>query len=196
MRIIGVKGVLRRTVCSDWRKSSSKSSDSWKLTTNHQIQSHDFSFYYQSQHRPEHHDIRLNFKPSLDSEDGFRSECWYVSLYRQPFSRLLSSGRSSSIEECNWVQTIFSRNKLFPPLIKYGHGSVNNSESFQFLRPSINVPWEVLNLELHKFAIVIFKLVRNFNPFLAFSLRAEKKYPDSTVSSLWNIYQLISQRYW
>lgn len=33
------------------------------------------SFNYQSLLRPEHHDIRLNFQPSLDSEDDFLSGC-------------------------------------------------------------------------------------------------------------------------
>ena len=61
------------------------------LTTHHpHNQSHYFS-HYQLEHRPEHHNIRLNFQPSLDSEYDFRSGCRNVSHYQQSFSGLLKS---------------------------------------------------------------------------------------------------------
>ena len=41
---------------------------------------------------------RLNLQPWLDSEDDFRSRCWDLSRYQQSISRLLSPGRSNSIE--------------------------------------------------------------------------------------------------
>ena len=40
--------------------------------------------YYQSQHRPEHHYVRMNFQPSLDSEDDFPG-CWNISHFQQSF---------------------------------------------------------------------------------------------------------------
>ena len=48
--------------------------------------------------RPDHQYIRLNFQPSLDSENDFRSGCWNVSHYQQSFPGLLSPERSNSIE--------------------------------------------------------------------------------------------------
>ena len=115
MGISHVKGVLRRTVCSEWAEVIFILKR--QLEINHQshyIQLHFFS-NYQPQLRPEHHYTRLNFQMSLDSEDDFRLGCWNFNLlvYRQPFSRPLSSERSSSIKVCNsLVQTIVSRIKL------------------------------------------------------------------------------------
>ena len=52
---------------------------------------------YQSQYRPGHPYIWLNFQPSLDSEDDFCSGWWNVSHYQQSFSGLLSPRQSNSI---------------------------------------------------------------------------------------------------
>lgn len=68
------------------------------ITAHHlHYQSHNSS-NYQSQHRPGHHYIHLNFQQLLDSEDNFRSPCWNISHHQHSFAGLLSPRKSNSTE--------------------------------------------------------------------------------------------------
>ena len=99
---------------------------------------------YHSQCRAEQHYIRLNFQPSLDSEDDFRSG--NVNHHQQSFLGLISPGRSNSIQVCDaWVQTIFyfKGNYIFTILsnetkrLGLGHTSSKVSHWYLFSGPPL-----------------------------------------------------------
>ena len=94
----------------------------WILSTN-----------YQSQYRPEHHFIRLNFKLSLDFEDDIRSECWNVSHSQQAFSGLLSLRPSNSIQGTNEQYENVTE--------KITNESISNTESYWGTCGQISPVW-------------------------------------------------------
>lgn len=97
--------------------------------TNHHFAPSSLPIYYssndQSQYRPEHHHIRLDFQASLDPEDDLRSGCWNATHYQHFFSWILLPGRSNSMYL--WNQSAFLFINATKKLSEIRSGTLNNS---------------------------------------------------------------------
>ena len=115
-KIIWVIGVLRGTVVSDWRfdnlcGSHLQSQVTLKMASAQVVETsvtNNSSVFTGLQSTRWSFSIKVNWTPSSDSEDGFRTGCRNVSHKQQFFTGLQSTRWSFSIKVCySWVQTIF-----------------------------------------------------------------------------------------